>query len=566
MKTIKEHIIELEGYLESKDLFRGFTENINGKNFCDEMIHGTRDYGGSRFGFLATDEFLCWGNDTAFFEWKSFLQRWVGSPMSGDHRVANTTYWGVGTSFLTCFAFGVPDFMLVYDSANDKYLMRRWEYEVEIKDEDFFGKQVIKKLSKGKLVIQEYELSREEYLEVAPQDFDFIPNFYFQIRKFINVDVEKEFNGNDLVNSIDLTTLFNSGNLHQRYNYVWVKIGDSKKYYSRQRYLPIIGEDNQPVKSLNQVPVYKTIDNIPSYPGLKINVRIGKRPCDKDFDRTNYELFQQLKNRNNIEVYPLSGVIRGDAPLHLWVDDNLSILPRYNAWRLMKKELGILSIPKNWTRNTICIFEVVEFGESFEFNAIKSTLPRKDIVDAMCVEHVNVVEQNTDLHYDVATAEDTRVQMYINNLVDGGKYKGNVMESISHLTDDELSRKEIRNEDNHEQNEKHNKREWDWLIFDDNGRCILHQEWMLNKEDWDHVDQLFNKTGRTIGGKCAPYHVLVVGEFAGTASKRKDMRKHYADRTDELNEKGIKKIWILADNDFKSGNTNKFKLIWETTA
>ena len=123
--------------------------------------------------------------------------------------------------------------------------------------------------------------------------------------------------------------------------------------------------------------------------------------------------------------------------------------------------------------------------------------------------------------------------------------------------------KEIRNEDNHEQNENHNKREWDWLIFNDLGECVLHQEWMLKKEDWDHIDQLFNKTGRTISGKCAPYHALVVGEFAGTASKRKDMRTHYDHRTDELTKKGVKKIWIVADKDFKNGDTDKFKLIWE---
>ena len=41
------------------------------------------------------------------------------------------------------------------------------------------------------------------------------------------------------------------------------------------------------------------------------------------------------------------------------------------------------------------------------------------------------------------------------------------------------------------------------------------------------------------------------------------MRIFYGDRTDELTKKGVKKIWIVADKDFKNGDTDKFKLIWE---
>ena len=37
MKKVIEHRKELIDYLQGKDLFRGFAEQINGETFCDEM-------------------------------------------------------------------------------------------------------------------------------------------------------------------------------------------------------------------------------------------------------------------------------------------------------------------------------------------------------------------------------------------------------------------------------------------------------------------------------------------------------------------------------------------------
>ena len=86
-------------------------------------------------------------------------------------------------------------------------------------------------------------------MSYVPEDFDFEPTHLNKIRRFTN-SLEK-YNPTELINSIDLTTIFSSGQLHDKDNTVWVKVLNSPKKYSRKRYLPIIGNDNTLVNKLN---------------------------------------------------------------------------------------------------------------------------------------------------------------------------------------------------------------------------------------------------------------------------------------------------------------------------
>jgi len=92
------------------------------------------------------------------------------------------------------------------------------------------------------------------------------------------------------------------------------------------------------------------------------------------------------------------------------------------------------------------------------------------------------------------------------------------------------------------------------LISNIDGK-ILHSEWMLKQEDWNHIDQFFYKVGKDI----CPYHVLVVGDFASSSGKRKDLKEQLHERPP----KHATRIWMVGTDDFMNGNTNNFKILWE---
>lgn len=528
-----------EDYLRDKESNRGFNSIIDGKNFCDEPIHGSRDYGGTKFGFMVETNFIGWGNDTRFFSWNDFESRWIRNQLSGTAVGKVTSYWCVGTSNLTSFSDGVPDYLLIYDDINEKYYKRVWEYGVDIPQSEFKRKTGIRELSKGDLVIQEYELTEEEYMELIPEEYDFVPTFYFQIRRY--VDSQQNYDATKLVNSMDFTLLFNGGRLYEHDHTIWVKIEDGKRVYGKQRYLPALTttEPRRPVRKIDQLPILKTIQ----YKGATINIRVMRRLRGDDINPSDYNELIQLTGSS---LYPFSGILKGMNPFNIWVDKNKTILSRYDAWKSM-------GTGRELTQNTICIFEVVEDGE-LEFPTIKSSLPTNDMVEWGCEQHIEIVKSHKELHYHSTKNEDARVVMMKNEIINGGKHRGDLIESICHLTDDELSRKDLLDDDNHELTENYLKRNWDWLISNIDGK-ILHSEWMLKQEDWNHIDQFFYKVGKDI----CPYHVLVVGDFASSSGKRKDLKEQLHERPP----KHTTRIWMVGTDDFMNGNTNNFKILWE---
>jgi len=534
-----------DDYLIDREASRGFSSEITGKNFCDEPIHGARDYGGTMFGFIVKADYMGFANDTRFFVWPDFKDRWVRTSISGTANGNVTSYWSLGTSILTSFSDGVPEYMLVYDDINCKYFKRVWEYGVDIPQNEFERKTAIKRLSDGELVIKEYEITEEEYTELVPDDYDFLPTFYFQIRRFSDSQ-SSDYDATQLINNIDFTLLFNAGRLYENENSIWVKIGDGKRVYARQRYFPALSNSDpkRPVSRLNQLPILATKDFL----GTTINIRVFKRLRNEDIDPSN---FKEMRKMVGNDSYPFTAIgLRGKNPLDIWVDSNKTILSRYDPWKEMTGN-------KKITQDTVCIFEVVDDlkdSGKLEFPTIKSSKPTAEMVTWGAEQHLEIVQNHKELHYYSTKNEDARVVMLKNEIVNGGKHRGNLIESICYLTDDKLTRKDLIEDDNHELTENYLKRNWDWLISNDDGKQ-LHNEFMVKTEDWDHIDQFFYKIGKNI----CPYHTLVVGDFASSAGKRKDIREQLRERPP----KHAKKLWMCSVDDFMKGNISKFKLLWE---
>ena len=550
MKEINKYTPK-EGYLKSKDKKRG-NSDVDGDNFCTELIHGAKDFGGTNFGFIVTEDSIYWGNNTSYLEWKMFIDRWIEDPMSGSGK--KTSHWGTGTSKEASFKDGIPEWQLAGDPVNDIYKIRIWEGVSDIPDEKFKSYNAVKTLLENGLVIKEYELTKEEYMSYVPKDFDFEPTHLNKIRRFSNS--LETYDSKKLIDNIDLTTIFSSGQLHDKDNTVWVKVLNSPKKYSKQSYLPVIGNDNTLVNKLNQLPILDTL----KVNGATIEVRVGKRPKPDDIDTSNYNTFEYLKKQLKWPVFPIVSHIdsRGTRPIVMWTNNDDVVLPVYECWKMMKKYLPPSMLKKEDSvrdkcQDNICILKVVEPGD-LEFNTIKTSKPFTDMLEISCNAFAKVVEKNPDLHY-CSDKEASRVKLYIDHLVNSGSYRPGLIVSLRKLTDNNLTEDDLDDIVNHEDEEDYAKRNLDWLISPtDILDHMIHLEFSLKKQDYKHEDQVFRKVGYDI----APYHAWVCKEI--DTSKLKKLMDDLKKRPPHPS---VEKIWLVENDDFRKGNTKEFILLWE---
>jgi len=536
---IKEYKLD-ERYLENFRTVRANNALIDGKNFCDESIHGTRDFGGTKYGCYITDDFISWGNDSNFLAFQTFKDRWLNNPKSGTGE--KSSMWGVGTSKKTSYADGAPDFQLVHDVINNKYYQRVWDYEIQIPDNEFTRKS-FNMLSDGSVKIIQYEITEQEYINLVPDVYEFKPTFYFQIRRFTNS--VKNYEPNELIFSIEITLMFNSGRLFENPNNVWVKVNNGEKFYAVQKYLPGLSKDlKEPIKRITQISKYKT-DNLMD---STIDIHILKRLTSKDIDRTGYE--EWSRKVPNINKLAISRLTRGTRPLVIITDGQDTIMPRYEGWRGLSK----LTPHREIIQNCIMVCRVRELGD-LEFEEVKSSKPGDDIVNWSWKTFGEIVSQNDELKYFSGKTEDARVDLLKEKLINNEPEAGNMINSFGFLTDNKLTRGDLVDDMNHSIRPNLLKRNWDWLIKNKDGNQILHCEWWSGPEDIEHCDQFFRKVGKDI----CPYHVFVVGNFNSNAGKKNDLITDLQDRPS----KHAKKIWLIQDKDFMDGNINGFKLLWE---
>jgi hypothetical protein len=540
--SIREQWISDKRYLERFRTCRANNALINGKNFCDESIHGTRDFGGSKYGFYVTDKFISWGNDSDFLAWKTFVARWLCSPKSGTGE--KSSMWGVGTSVKISYGDGAPDFQLAWDVINDVYVKRVWEYEIKIPDDEF-TKHSFNKLSEGTVKVIEYKITKQEYLDLIPDTYDFIPTFYNQIRRFSNSG--KVYKPNHLIRSSELTLMFNSGRLFENPNTVWVQVNDGVKFYAVQKYLPGLTKDlREPIKRITQIPKYKTVN----FMGATIDIHILKRLTHKDIDKTEYEDWSSRVPSSN--KLAMSSLCRGAAPLVIITDDEDTIMPRFQGWKDITEYIG--GDKRFLIQNCIMVCRVREMGE-LEFEEVKSSKPGDDMVEWSWKTFGEIVSQNNELHFIGGKTEDARVDLLLEKLVTNEPEAGNMINSFGYLSDNILTRGELVIEKNHSVRFKHMRREWDWILKNKDGDPILHCEWMMGPEDIKHCDAFFRKVGKDI----CPFHALVVGNFHSNKGNKNDLIYDLRERESKY----AKKIWIVQDKDFMSGNISNFNILWE---
>ena len=519
-------------YIIDKQSVRG-TRQITGNNFGDELTHNAFDANSSIQGLIINTNEICYGNDGDFLDWNTYLNRVVLSSIPGTQS-NSTSYWGVGVSKKTWWIDGCPNYTLVRDF--DRYYKRVWEYDIKVKQGEFVRKNTL--LAQGGCNVVEYEITKDEWEKLVPiEELGFNPTLFVNLRRF--EDSELIYNPTKIIDSINTAMMSYNGKM-KSFCDVDGKRSDSRQIYYNQ--VKPIGNTFQPIWNFRDLPKVRSRFNIG---GGIFDIYLYSPLLENSDDFKEWDYLYKATDGGK-DILKIKG--RGVNPRQIWINKKGTTLPTYDVWKYIKGN----SKERELTYNTNMIFHLVD-GD-YEFPEIKGDLPTEKILKEVAKIHLEEVLKNKSIQYNTKKKEDAKVDKCFKHIIEGDdiQYQQGITESILTITDDKLTRKQVRDEDYYEIREtQEDGREYDLLIRDDDGNFIFHAEFMNESEDWPHIDQT---TFKVLSGT-AYYNVLVVDRIAKSAKKRKEFRRVL----DERNIDAV--VYIASLNDFLNGNVNNFKKI-----
>tara|TARA_Y100001963_G_scaffold56158_1_gene78505 strand:- start:833 stop:2425 length:1593 start_codon:yes stop_codon:yes gene_type:complete len=529
MKINNKHKISQQ-YIIEKQSVRG-TRQINGNNFGDELTHNAFDANSSVQGLFIKPNEICYGNDGDFLDWDTYVNRVILSSIPGT-QTNSTSYWGVGVSKKTWWIDGCPNYTLVRDF--NKYYKRVWEYDIQISDNDFVRKNTL--LAQGGCNVVEYEITKDEWEELVPiEELGFNPTLFVSLRRF--EDSEMIYNPKKIIDSINTAMISYNGKMKSFCEMNGKRIKSRQLYYNQVK---PIGDTFQPIWNFRELPKVRNRFNIG---GGLFDIYLYSPLLEESDEFKKWDYLYKATDGGK-DILKIDG--RGVNPRQIWINKKGTTLTSYDVWKYISGK------DRELTYNTNMIFHLVD-GD-FEFPEIKTDLPTEKILKEVGKIHLEEVQKNKVIQYNPKKKEDAKVDKCFKHLVNGDdiQYQQGITESILTITDDKLTRKQIRDEDNHEVRETQTDgRNYDWLIRDENGNFIFHAEFMNKSEDWEHIDQT---TFKVLSGT-SYYNILIVDRFADSNKKRNEFKKVLEKRKIET------VLYMSTLNDFLNGNTNNFKKI-----
>lgn len=522
-----------EQYIINRISARG-SRAITGDNFGDEISHGAFDANSSK-QFIEINGKIGYGNNGDFWGWDDYEKRAILSSKPGS--LSNSTsYWGRGTTKETWWLDGCPKHTLHWHTTTNKFYVRIWEYDIQINDEDYLRKKGNERLADGGCTIVEYEISEEQYDDyLKDYNFDegFRPTTFVELRRF--KDSEINYNQNNIVESINIAMMSYNGKMNT------TCVVNGKSVQSRQLYWPQVkplGESFVPMWNFREL---NKVESNYDIVGGKFDVYLIQILTKGDEKIKESDDLYNATN-NGKDIIKING--RGKNPRQVWINQKGTTLSTYDVYS------KITDKQKDLSYDTIMIFH--QTGGDYEFPTIKTELPTDTVLNQVAQLHIDKVKENKKLQYSSKKAEDGKVDVDKENLCNENgdmTIKYGLTESIEFITEDNLTKKEIRNPDNHEIREtQKDGRNYDWLIKKETD-FIFHAEYMNGTEDWEHIDQTTFK----ILSKMAPYNVLVVDNFSPSSKKLSEWKRILEDNNIQST------VYVVERNDFVKGFTNKFK-------
>ena len=531
--TGNEYFID-EQYLIGKLSVRG-ERTIDGNCYGDEITHGAFDSNAYNQGIIVSDKSIEWANNGDYLEWRTYQNRVIKNTIPG--MVNNSTsYWGKGTFKKTVYVDGCIA-LTIHKDKNGKYFKRVWLYVNELDIENYNRKDSSHFL-KGCNVV-EYEITEEEFNDIVqPERWGFDVTFYVKVYRFN--DSEMSYNASKMMDSINLAMINYDGRLHS-----FVEV-DGKRVESQQLYYGTVedlGDES-----------YRAVSHFSKLPLVKKNYKIGDGVFNIYLYKTLEETSDEFKKWETLNKDTNGGknIIRikgrGLNPRQIWINRKGTTLSTYDAWTNITGSTPT----REQTQGTVMVLHQV--AGDYEFPEIKTEKPTDKVLEQVGHLHSELVQANKSIQYSKKKKEDSKVEMVAKHLTEGlnKTYQLGLTESILTITEDSLSRLELRNEDNIiTLSTQQDGREYDLIITNRQYEPIFHAEFQNGAEDWGHIDSV---TYRTVSGT-AKYNVLVVDKISRT-SKRRQWKEVL-----EKKDIGDSVVYLVTLSDFLNGNTDKFKRI-----
>jgi hypothetical protein len=510
---------------------------ITGVNYGDEISHNALDSNSSKLDINITHKFCAYANDGDFWDWNTYLERGIKYSKPGA-LTNSTSYWGLGVTKSTWWLDGCPEFTA--HRWNDTFYLRKWEYDITVPNGEYSRIGGNEKLADGGVDIVEYEITKEKYNELCTKhEFDVNSSLIVVLRRF--EDSEIDYNQNKIVDSMNLGMMSYNGKMITS-----CKVNGKLKK-SRQLYYPQVKEVGP-----NFLPIW----NFRELPRVQRNYLISGGIFDVYLYSHITKAGENVHKSDGLfnatdggkDIIKIAG--RGINPRQIWINKKGTTLSSYDIYGVMKAKTKDREIASN----TTMIFH--QTGGSYEFPKIKTEKPTDIVQQQVAQLHLDEVTKNKKIQYSSKKVEDGKVDRDMNDLTSEKGHKHNKLgltESIEFITNETITKNEIRNSDNHEVRETQTDgRNYDWLIGRvDDDKFVFHAEYMNDSEDWSHIDQ----TNFKLLSKVAYYNVLVVDKF-GTSSKKLNTWKK------NLEQNSIDCVLYVAQrNDFLKGETSKFKKI-----
>lgn len=517
-----------------------------------EIAHNTLDYGGNILSMIINGR-IFYGNNSDFLPYTKYEERFIFSPIIG-HIANSTSYYGSGGSTIVPNFDGSIDYTIHVDKLNQKYYLRKWNHINECDKDKYTESNGNNILFSGGCNIVEYELNSEDYKRLAKvEELGFEPTFFVMIRRF--TDSHRVYSPSNIVKSVNVTMIQKADKLNFK-----VRVdSESRKgtwYNSRQLFFPYVkplGKTFIPISNIEDLPLMESFkEGIVEYENAKFKVRIFKKTGEE-----NYDEYQALLDSTDEmkDILPASkkqgGPARGSNGIHYVFDMDGKLLQSYDSQTLPKSVYG-KGFKRDWMNNNVVVIQHIE-GE-FKFPTVKSGKPKIKFTERMVKAHIQELEHRPELKHSQKKIENSQIDGWIQQMIQGGKYQSGLIRSYRHITENKLDEKELTNSEYHESpDKKYMDRECDWLISKEplSDEYMVSSEFARGNEDWEHIDSI---TART-SGEMADYVVYVVDEFSNT--------KKYRQRLTEYcnNSKSKSSVWCIQLPDLLNGNVNNFRRI-----
>jgi hypothetical protein len=517
-----------------------------------EIAHNTLDYGGNILSMIINGR-IFYGNNSDFLPYKKYEERFIFSPIIG-HIANSTSYYGSGGSTIVPNFDGSIDYTIHVDKLNQKYYLRKWNHINECDDDKYTESNGNNILFSGGCNIVEYELTIEDYKRLAKvEELKFEPTFFVMIRRF--TDSHRVYSPSKIGKSVNVTMIQKADKLDFK---VRVDSEDRRGawYNSRQLFFPYVkplGKTFIPISNIDELPPMESFkEGIVEYEGAKFKVRIFKKTGPE-----NYDEYQALLDSTDDmkDILPASkkqgGPARGSNGIHYVFDMDGKLLQSYDSQTLPKNVYGT-GFKRDWMNNNVVVIQHIE-GE-FKFPTVKSGKPKIKFTERMVKAHIQELEHRPELKHSQKKIENSQIDGWIQQMIEGGKYQSGLIRSYRHITEKKLDESELTNSEHHESpDKKYMDRECDWLISKEplSDDYMVSSEFARGNEDWEHIDSIVSRTS----GEMADYIVYVVEEFSNT--------KKYRQRLTEYcnNSKSKSSVWCVQLQDLLDGNVNSFRRI-----